>query len=76
MDFIGEGVEILQTRAHCLDVPAESLVNSDVTLVDLLVGILHTASKDTGTDDSQISAAISKFVNEFLVSPTKLHIVF
>lgn len=28
MDFISEGIEVLQTRAHCLHVPSEPLVNA------------------------------------------------
>ena len=28
VDAVGEGVEVLQARAHCFDVPAEAFVNA------------------------------------------------
>ena len=28
VDAVGEGVEVLQAGAHCLDVPAEAFVNA------------------------------------------------
>lgn len=49
-------------------------MRTDVTLVDLLVGILHAA--EARTDQSQISTAVAQFVDEVLIGAAQFHVGF
>lgn len=47
---------------------------TDVTLVDLLVGVLHAA--EAKTHQPQIAAAVAQLVDEVLIGAAQFHIGF
>lgn len=73
MNTVCERIEILKPRSHSFNISAEAFINSHVRLINLLVGILDTAT--ARTTNSYISAAISQFIDEFLVRSSEFHII-